>query len=100
MYFLKVNKADLSNVTYEEAVWILKGAGTHVELLVKYRPSEFIKLQSINDQQDDSEGGDMQLQRKAHPHKAHVSTVDDTQPSPSAAKVVMCNSINVCIYVT
>lgn len=86
--FVKVNKADLSNATYEEAVWILKGAGTHVDLLVKYRPSEFAKLQSIiNDRQDDSEGGDMQLQQKPHLHKAHVSTVDDTQPSPSAGKV-------------
>ena len=42
----QVNKGDLRSATHEEAALALKGAGTNVELVVEYRPSEFAEFQA------------------------------------------------------
>ena len=41
-----MNKGDLRSATHEEAALALKGAGTNVELVVEYRPSEFAEFQA------------------------------------------------------
>ena len=44
----------MRNATHEEAALALKGAGTHVELLVEHRPSEFAEFQAKIDNVRDS----------------------------------------------
>ena len=46
LILFQVNKGDLRTATHEEAALALKGAGTHVELLVEHRPSEFAEFQA------------------------------------------------------